>query len=193
LEGHQGSASSVTFSPDGKTLATGYQDGTVKLWDAIDGQERSNLQVTTCPILSLTFSPDGRALATGDQDGKVKLWEAAPWTVPGATRPAEEKHLPAADVPVPEMADLWADLAGVDAARAYRSLWAMADAPAQAMPFLRARLRPVAALTPDQQKQVDQWLRDLDHDRYAVREKASEELERLAEAAVPSLRRTLAQ
>jgi hypothetical protein len=90
------------------------------------------------------------------------------------------------------MADLWADLASTDAARAYRSLWAMADAPGQTVPFLQAHLRPVVALTPDQKKQADQWLRDLDHDDFEVREQASKELEHLAEAALPSLQQTLA-
>ena len=47
LEGHSGSVRSVSFSPDGKTLATGSDDNTVKLWD-LQGRELPNLERAKC-------------------------------------------------------------------------------------------------------------------------------------------------
>src|SRR5262249_37379593 len=72
-----GFVSSVACSPDGKRLATGSWDRTVKLWDAATGQELLTLKGHSEAILSVAFSPDGKRLATGSQDQTVKLWDAA--------------------------------------------------------------------------------------------------------------------
>eukprot|EP00961_Rhodomonas_salina_P288710 3901798-Rhodomonas_salina.1 len=44
VEGHTGGVLSVVFAPDGKTLASGSSDGTVKLWDAVSGSQKSSLE-----------------------------------------------------------------------------------------------------------------------------------------------------
>jgi WD40 repeat protein len=67
----------VTFSPDGKRLATGSFDHTVKLWDAATGQELLTLKGHSVAVFSVAFSPDGKRLATGSFDPPVKLWDAA--------------------------------------------------------------------------------------------------------------------
>ncbi|MEM9004750.1 MAG: AAA-like domain-containing protein [Cyanobacteria bacterium P01_F01_bin.86] len=77
LEGHSDSVLDVTFSPDGNTLATASQDGTVKLWD-MEGNELNTLEGHSNSVLSVAFSPDGNTLATASQDGTVKLWELDP-------------------------------------------------------------------------------------------------------------------
>jgi hypothetical protein len=91
-----------------------------------------------------------------------------------------------------EVAALWADLTGVDAARAYRSAWQLAAAPKQAVPFLCTHLRLVAVLSPGQRERAVAWVQDLNDDSFKTRERATKELSRLGEAALPVLREGVA-
>ncbi|NEO24798.1 MAG: hypothetical protein F6K57_37590, partial [Moorea sp. SIO4A5] len=65
---------SISFSPEGKTLATADRYGTVKLWDVKTGMEIRTLLGHSGAVTSLSFSPDGTILASGISDGTVKLW-----------------------------------------------------------------------------------------------------------------------
>src|SRR5262249_41669549 len=77
LQGHRREVWAVAFSPDGKSLATGSEDGTVKLWDPVTGQERLSLKGHRGRVSSVAFWPDGRTLASGSWDGTVLFWRAA--------------------------------------------------------------------------------------------------------------------
>ncbi|UJV43661.1 nSTAND1 domain-containing NTPase [Streptomyces sp. AMCC400023] len=80
LTGHKDRVTSASFSRDGRTLATGSYDGTVRLWETATGRLRTTLTLTDLPeaLISVSFSPDGRTLATGsDDDDTVQLWDTA--------------------------------------------------------------------------------------------------------------------
>jgi WD40 repeat protein/energy-coupling factor transporter ATP-binding protein EcfA2 len=85
LRGHSGGITSVAYSPDGKTIATGSTDSTVRLWDADTHESLKTLGGRSGPVLSLAFAPDGTILASGSADGKVTLWD---------TKTGQEKDSP---------------------------------------------------------------------------------------------------
>ncbi|WP_375496795.1 helix-hairpin-helix domain-containing protein [uncultured Nostoc sp.] len=77
LQGHSNSVNSVAFSPDGKILASGSDDKTIKLWDLATGREIYTLQGHSSYVNSVAFSPDGKALASGSGDKTIKIWQLA--------------------------------------------------------------------------------------------------------------------
>ncbi|KAI7968660.1 hypothetical protein EIK77_000069 [Talaromyces pinophilus] len=77
LEGHSGSVESVAFSPDGRLLASGSRDGTIKLWDPATGALQQSLNGHFNSVASVAFSLDSQLLVSGFRDGTIKLWDPA--------------------------------------------------------------------------------------------------------------------
>jgi WD40 repeat protein len=77
LSGHSGYLCSVAFRPDGKQLASGGADGTIRFWDVASGECQRTLDGHAEWVHSVAFSPDGRFLASGGRDALVKLWDVS--------------------------------------------------------------------------------------------------------------------
>jgi RNA polymerase sigma factor (sigma-70 family) len=178
LRGHTETLFQVAFAPDGRTLASGSMDGTIRLWDLPTGKEVGRLEGHRGWVLDLAFSPDGRRLASVGLDTTALVWDVARYT---------RRERPLVHLGADELRSAWEDLGG-DAEKAYRAAGALAAAPEQAVPFLAEKVRPAAA--PDA-KRVGQLIADLDGERFEVREQATRELEKLGGLAEPALRQAL--
>jgi RNA polymerase sigma factor (sigma-70 family) len=174
LSGHGDMIYATAFTPDGKLLASASGDGTIRVWQMPGGKHVHTFAGHRGWVLSLAFTPDGKKLVSGSLDTTALVWK-----VPSLSRPAEARLTPA------ELDKLWDTLASTDAKAAYQAIAALAAAPEQAVPFLGKKLKPVAEPDP---KRVAELIADLDHKDFAVRQKATAALEKLAELVVPELR-----
>jgi WD40 repeat protein len=170
---------SLAWSPDCKTLASGTSDDNiVRLWEATTDKEVQQFAGDNDWVGTVAWSPDGTRLASASSDTAVLIWAIG--DPPG--EPAI--HLNSAD-----LTSCWADLAGDDAAKAYRAIRSLTRAAKDSVPFLGERVQAVRAPDP---KRVLRLIIDLDSNEFSVRQKATAELGELGELAAPALRPALA-
>jgi hypothetical protein len=179
LGGHEGRVRCVGYSPDGLLLVSGGDDRKLRVWEAATGQPLAEAEGHRGEIHALAFSPDGNRLVTASEDTTALVWSVDALLGAGVT--------PAEKLTDKELQALEADLAGVDARKAFRAIRVLGAAPEQAVPFLRRQF------VSDVPEGVAELLKDLDSDTFAVRERASAELEKLGRAVVPALRGELAK
>jgi WD40 repeat protein len=172
------------FSPDGKTVAAkSYEDGQIILWELASGRERARFaDLAPSHLGPQVFTPDGMTLAMGNDDTTILLWDV--------TGLRSGSQLPKLQLSPKEVDALWAKLADGDAAKAYQAIWKLAAAPQQATPFLKEYLKPIAPADP---ARIQILIVKLNDEKFAEREKATKELEGLAELAGPALRTVLAE
>jgi WD40 repeat protein len=175
------------LSPDGRWLVhAGGSYGEVYVRDL-----HSRFAVSECQTLfghaggieALEFAPDGKYLVTCGQDGTALVWDVQRFT--GKPEPAVPESL---ELALEEAEARWHLLGDADPGRAARAMAELADSPDVAVALLRDRLKPVQGPPAGQ---VERLVADLDSDRYAVREKARQELRQFGEQAVPALRQAL--
>src|SRR5262249_5556127 len=75
LDGHAGRPRAVSFTRDGKILASGGDDKAVRLWDVATGKELRRLEGHQKEVAAVAFAPDGKFLASGSSDETIRLWD----------------------------------------------------------------------------------------------------------------------
>ena len=76
LEGHSSLVNSVVFSHDSTRLASAFDDSTVKIWDARNGDCLQTLEGHSSSVNSVVFSHDSTRLASASGDSTIKIWDA---------------------------------------------------------------------------------------------------------------------
>jgi hypothetical protein len=160
LGGYEGPVTAIALDREGVTVLAGTEDHKVRLWGVRSGKVLRRLDGHRGPVLAMTFAPGEGILASAGADGTIIVW----------------------DLDGPEA--LWLELGTHDGGRAGQVVARLAAAP-KASAFLRERMRPIL----ERAFQVDRLIADLDNRSFAIRERASRQLEGLGELAESALRR----
>jgi WD40 repeat protein len=174
----------LAFSPDRRWLACGAwrQGGNeaagpedfLHLWELAGGREVLRWPIPPHTMTeALAFTPDGRFLVAGMSDSTILVWDALPAAGKLPCGPERLRRL-------------WADLEQGDAKQAHLALAELIAAGEEAVAFLAGRLEPARRLPPEQ---LTHLLADLDSEEFERRDKATRELEKVADRIRPDLER----
>jgi WD40 repeat protein len=171
----------AAFSHDGKTLAARDPNNQITLRETATGQERLLLpgHINRDFIAALAFAPDGRRLVSVCDDTTALIWD-----VTGRMR---DGRFPPAKLTAKELDGIWSDLASEGGRRPYVGIWALVAAGPDAVPFLEEKLKPLAV----EAAQIDKLIKDLDSNKFVVRQRAVAALEELSELAEAALKKAL--
>src|SRR5262249_4934556 len=135
-------------------------DGTVYLLETATGRERCRFVGHDGNIYSVAFARDGKWAASAGRDGNARLWEAT--GRPKGARPLDTR------LSAERLEKLWTELQSADVPRAFGAVLALAAAPESSVPFLRARLQPVADVSiPSADRQrIARLIAELDDDAF---------------------------
>ncbi|HEV3445664.1 MAG TPA: WD40 repeat domain-containing protein [Gemmataceae bacterium] len=181
LAGLQSGVHALSFSPDGRLIAaTGIPDHAVRVWEVATGEAVRQFPGHAMGGTSVVFAPDGRTLASGGMDSTILIWDLTGRSKDGALQPLQ--------LTADGLERRWSDLAAGAGPRAFQAVWDLAACPRLSVPFLQDKLPP--ARSPDEARMA-RLIGDLDDARFAVREKATMELQKIVDVAEPALRKRL--
>jgi WD40 repeat protein len=178
---YKGEVSMVLFSADGRTLFTSSYDRRVRAHDVRTGRLLHEAEGHTGWVWGLALSPDGKTLASCSIDTKLLCWDVA-----GLKRPGRG----AGKLSARQLEGHWSSLASRDARAAFAAVCALAADPDASLPLLQERLAAVRKRGVSDSA-IAGMIQNLDADRYAVREKASADLDRAGTRALSALQRAL--
>ncbi|MCZ6690495.1 MAG: WD40 repeat domain-containing protein [Planctomycetota bacterium] len=169
----------LVFSPNGRLLVTANEDKEIHLVDPRSGVTVEKLGDTGEGPLCLAFSPDGFTLAAGGLEGIVRLWDVRDISPPPPT--VGENLTPG------EIRELLRELAQEDAIRAYVAMQTLEISAELCLPFIEGHLLATAEFDPTE---VRRQVLNLNHDDFAVRERADKVLRSLGGQVEAILKKT---
>lgn len=176
-----GRASTIAFAPDGRSLAVGFAEGTIQILSPQTGATLGQLKGHRGAVQQLVFAGNSRQLLSSGFDSTGLVWDAASLSLPSATT---------GELTAAQLEALWSDLGSDDAGKAFKALGSFTGGSGPIVPWLAQRVKPATA--GNELARIDKLIADLDSDKFAVRQQASDELEKLGELAVPALEKVLA-
>jgi hypothetical protein len=170
----------VAFSPDSRFLAFSQSESVVHVWDVVAGKEVAAYPGHPGGVTAVALAADGKRVVAACLDTTALVWDSAAQL---------KKDLPAGEpLTAQALEQLGADLCGRDGGKAFEAMCQLLRRPAQAVALFEQQVKSVPA--PDA-KRVAQLIAELNHAKFDVRQKATTELEKLGDLAVPSLRKEL--
>jgi WD40 repeat protein len=119
----------MNYSPDGLWLAIGGSDGSVSVWNPINGAKVWDVRSHKHYVYTVNFGRDSRTVFSGGEDGVCYLW-----------------NLKRDNKPPNELSQLWEELSGEDSAIAFQAMFSLAERSDEAIALIGEQLRPVKSI-----------------------------------------------